>query len=98
HLHEREQEFNVLRGRFKAEWIDAIVAGFRADFEIGACQQAGKLLVTSAHIKDESAWIVFFERQRQKIVEERFAAAGAPGNKGVGDIIAGVASAVLDAL
>src|SRR5205823_1434564 len=98
HLHERKQEFEILRGWLKAKRINAVFAGFGADFEIRAAQQAGKLFVASAQVKDERPGTVFLKRQGQKIIKERLAAAGAAGHKRMGYIVAGIAGSVLDAL
>src|SRR5205807_10366803 len=98
HLHEREQEFNVLRGRFKAEWIDAIFSSFSADFEIRSVQQVGQLFVAASQVKDEGAGIVLLQGHRDEVHGKGFAAAGAPSNEGVAYVIAGAARAILDAL
>src|SRR5205807_4846155 len=55
HLHEREQELDVLCCRFKAEWIDAILARLRPDPEIGAVQQGGQFFVAASQIKNEGS-------------------------------------------
>ena len=63
-----------------------------------ALQKAGQFLVAAAQIKDEGARLIFLQSQCEEICEEGLAAAGAPGKKRVGHIIAGAAAAILNPL
>src|SRR5579864_2439597 len=97
-LNQRKQEFDIGRGGFKAERIDLIVRLFRANLEIRPTQEMSQLFVAPAQIEDKGARIVLLQGEGKKIREEALAAAGAPGQKRVGYVIAGAAAAVLNAL
>src|SRR5215472_4731812 len=97
-LDEGEEKLNVLRRRLQTERIDSVFPGFSADLEIRAAQQVGQLLVTASKVKNEGAGIVFFQSEREKVVEEGLAAAGTSGYKRVSDIVAGASGSILNPL
>ena len=87
HFDEKGQEIEIGLGRRETKGIDGEFGGFEPYPQVRSAKQPRETFETSSKVKNESEGIVFLEIRKQKIQEKGLAAAGAPENHGVGDVV-----------